>query len=371
MPPLLLSREHQRERKRTCPFEPSRSSSENGDRHCVSPRFLKTREQREMKMEKIGILTSGGDCSGMNAAIRAVVRCAIYHGLSVSGIKRGFEGLIQNQLVEMDLSSVGGIINHGGTILETARCLEFKTEAGIKKAVDTLKKHRIEGLVVIGGDGSFRGAHELSAKWSVPTIGVPATIDNDIAGTDYAIGFDTAVNTALQAVDKIRDTASSLRRLFVVEVMGRQAGFIALETGLAGGAEEVLIPEKDTDLEKMCKKIVKGYQRGKRSSIIIVAEGNESGGAFRIAQQIGDRTGFEVRVSVLGHQQRGGSPTALDRVLASRLGAAAVEQLVKGNTDKMVGIISNRVEVSNLDYAWRFQKQTNLSLLRLIEILSI
>ena len=332
---------------------------------------FETREQRELKMEKIGILTSGGDCSGMNAAIRAVVRCAIYHGLSVSGIKRGFEGLIQNQLVEMDLSSVGGIINHGGTILETARCPEFKTEAGMKKAVGTLKKHKIEGLVVIGGDGSFRGAHELSANWAVPTIGIPATIDNDIAGTDYAIGFDTAVNTALQAVDKIRDTASSLRRLFVVEVMGRQAGFIALETGLAGGAEEVLIPEKDTDLEKMCKKIVKGYQRGKRSSIIIVAEGNESGGAFKIAQQIGDRTGFEVRVSVLGHQQRGGSPTALDRVLASRLGAAAVEQLVKGNTDKMVGIISNRVEVSNLDYAWRFQKQTNLSLLKLIEILSI
>jgi len=322
-------------------------------------------------VEKIGVLTSGGDCPGMNAAIRAVVRCAIYHGLSVSGVRKGFEGLIQDQVLDLDLSSVGGIINHGGTVLETARCAEFKTEAGMKKAVSTLKKHKIEGLVVIGGDGSFRGAHELSNRWGVPTIGVPATIDNDIAGTDYAIGFDTAVNTALQAIDRIRDTASSLRRLFVVEVMGRQAGFIALETGLAGGAEEVIIPEIDTDLEKMCQKIVKGYQRGKRSSIVIVAEGSESGGAFKVAQQIGDRTGFEVRVSVLGHQQRGGTPTALDRVLASRLGAAAVQRLAKGDTDKMVGIISNRVEVSNLDYAWKFQKQTDLSLLKLIEILSI
>ncbi|HID95568.1 MAG TPA: 6-phosphofructokinase [Candidatus Latescibacteria bacterium] len=322
-------------------------------------------------MERIGVLTSGGDCPGMNAAIRAVVRSGIYHGLSVYGISRGFEGLIHDEVIEMDLGSVGGIMNRGGTILMTARSEEFKTESGMKKAVDVLKKHGIEGLVVIGGDGSFRGAHELSKNWGIATIGVPATIDNDIAGTDYAIGFDTAVNTALEAIDRIRDTASSHRRLFVVEVMGRFSGFLALQTGLAGGAEEVLIPETETDIEDMCSKIVKGYNRGKRSSIIIVAEGDEAGGAFTVAQQIKDKIGFEVRVSVLGHQQRGGSPTALDRVLACRLGAAAVEQLVRGNTDKMLGVIANRVEVSNLDYAWKFKKEIDMSLLTLLKMLSI
>lgn len=321
-------------------------------------------------MKKIGVLTSGGDSPGMNAAIRAVVRCSICHGLKVAGIRCGYTGLIEDDMVDMDLPSVGGIINRGGTILMSARCEEMKTEAGMEKAVQTLKKHELEGLVVIGGDGSFRGAHELNMR-GIATIGVPATIDNDITGTDFTIGFDTAVNTALEAIDKIRDTASSHKRLFLIEVMGRATGFLALQCSVAGGAEAVLIPETESDIDALCQKIVAGHKRGKTSSIVIVAEGDEAGGAFKVSQKIGERTGFEVRVSVLGHLQRGGSPTALDRVLASRLGAAAVEELIKGSSGKMVGLVANEVEVSNLEYAWEYQKEIDSSLVRLVEELSI
>ena len=321
-------------------------------------------------MKKIGVLTSGGDSPGMNAAIRAVVRCGIYHRLKVVGIRCGYGGLIEDDVVDMDLSSVGGIINRGGTILMSARCEEMKTEGGMEEAVQTLKKHELEGLVVIGGDGSFRGAHKLSMR-GVATIGVPATIDNDITGTDFTIGFDTAVNTALDAIDKIRDTASSHKRLFVIEVMGRAAGFLALQCSVAGGAEAVLIPETASDIDALCEKMVSGHKRGKTSSIVIVAEGDEAGGAFKVSQKIGEKTGFEVRVSVLGHLQRGGSPTALDRVLASRLGAAAVEELIKASSGKMVGLIANEVKVSNLEYAWEYQKEIDFSLVKLVEELSI
>ncbi|OPX25666.1 MAG: 6-phosphofructokinase [Candidatus Latescibacterota bacterium] len=321
-------------------------------------------------MDRIGVLTSGGDSPGMNAAIRAVVRSGIYHGLSVVGIRRGFEGIIRDDMREMNLSSVGGIIDRGGTILESARSEAFRTKEGQKKAVSNLKKQGIEGVVVIGGDGSFRGAHELAGAWQIPTIGVPASIDNDITGTDFSIGFDTAANTALDAIDRIRDTAASHERLFVIEVMGRLSGAIALECALAGGAEEVLIPETVSDIPGMCRRLVAGRKRGKTSSIIIIAEGDETGGAFKVAEQISDASGFEVRVSVLGHLQRGGSPSALDRVLAGRLGAAAVEQLVKGQSDKMVGVVANQIEVSNLEYAWKFRKTVDMSLLNLLEVLA-
>lgn len=306
----------------------------------------------------------------MNTAIRAVVRKGIYHGLEVSGIRCGYAGLLDDDVVEMGLSSVGGITNRGGTILMTARCEEMKTPAGLAKAAEVLRRRELDGLVVIGGDGSFRAAWELAAR-GVATIGVPATIDNDIAGTDFTIGFDTAVNTALDAIDRIRDTASAHRRLFVVEVMGRASGFLALQCALAGGAEAALLPETETDLDALCEKIVAGHRRGKTSSIVIVAEGDEVGGAFRVAEQIKGRTGFDVRVSVLGHLQRGGSPTALDRVLASRLGAASVEELIKGSSGKMVGLVANEVRVSELRCAWEEHKGVDLALDKLLQELSI
>jgi len=322
-------------------------------------------------MKRIGVFTSGGDCPGMNAAIRAVVRTGIYNGLSVFGIRRGYDGLIRGEVEEMSLRSVSGIINKGGTILSTARSRDFLTEDGQRRAVEVIKSHGIEGLITIGGDGTFRGAYDLSTKWGIPVVGVPATIDNDIYGTDFTIGFDTAVNTALEAVDRIRDTAAAHERLFFVEVMGRLSGFLALYCAIAGGAEGVLIPEITSDLNKLGERLVAGRRRGKTSSIVIVAEGDEAGGAFKVAESIGKQTGYEVRVSILGHLQRGGSPTAFDRVLASRLGAAAVEVLVGGGSGKMVGLISNDVKVSDIDLAWRMKKEIDLRLLKLLDILSI
>ncbi|MFH1008096.1 MAG: ATP-dependent 6-phosphofructokinase [Candidatus Latescibacterota bacterium] len=255
-------------------------------------------------------------------------------------------------------------------MLESARSEAFRTKRGQRTAVTNLKKQGIEGLVVIGGDGSFRGAHELAGVWRIPTIGVPASIDNDITGTDFSIGFDTASNTALDAIDRIRDTAASHERLFVIEVMGRLSGAIALQCAVAGGAEEVLIPETVSDIPGMCQRLVAGRKRGKTSSIIIIAEGDETGGAFKVAEQISDLSGYDVRVSVLGHLQRGGSPSALDRVLASRLGAAAVEQLIRGQSDKMVGVVANQIEVSNLDYAWKVRKSVDMNLLSLLGVLA-
>lgn len=301
----------------------------------------------------------------MNAAIRAVVRTGIYNGFEVMGIKRGFAGLIDGDVERLEATSVSGIVNKGGTILRTARSQEFKTQKGRKKAWEKIAKAGFDGLVVIGGDGSFRGGYCLEREVKVATVGVPASIDNDLAGTDMAIGFDTAVNTAVQAIDKIRDTAASHERLFIIEVMGRKSGFIALQTGIAGGAEDILMPEIETDLKKTCEMLRKGRLRGKRSSIIVVAEGDECGGAFRIAEEVHAMTGYEVRVTVLGHIQRGGAPTAFDRVLGSRLGARAVELLIDGKHGKMVGINGDEVVVSNIDHAWRRRKTVSMDMYKL------
>jgi len=271
----------------------------------------------------------------------------------------------------LNAHSVSGIIYQGGTILGTARAEGFLAEEGQRKASDTVRKLGIEGLIVIGGDGSFRGAYELNKKWQIPTTGIPATIDNDIAGSDLTIGFVTALNTALEAIDKLRDTATAHNRLFIVEVMGRTSGYIALWAGLAGGAEEILIPEMKTDLDEVCRKLEEGRTRGKTSSIIVVAEGDEAGGAFEIGEKIREKIGYEVRVAVLGHLQRGGSPTVLDRILATRLGANAVDVLKRGDEGKMVGLIANQVEIFPLEHAWREKKEIDLDLYQLSQIMAI
>ncbi|MDK2871032.1 MAG: 6-phosphofructokinase 1 [bacterium] len=321
-----------------------------------------------MKIRRIGVLTSGGDAPGMNAAIRAVTRTAIYNNLEVIGIKRGFLGLMEGDFVKLNLGDVGGILQRGGTILQTARSEKFKTEEGINEAVKRLNDAGIEGLVVIGGEGSFKGAWELN-KRGIPTIGVPGTIDNDIAGTDYTIGFDTAVNIAVEAVNRLRDTASSHERMFIVEVMGRKSGYIALMAGVASGAESILIPEVPYDIEEVCAKLRRGHQRGKTHSIIIVAEGVAS--ASQIRDQILDKSGYEVRVVVLGHLQRGGSPTAFDRILASRLGAKAVELLMEGVEGKVVGWEKGGISVYDLPYSWEVKKEIDMELYKLADILSI
>src|SRR5699024_442842 len=277
--------------------------------------------------KKIGVLTSGGDAPGMNAAIRSVVRKSIYHGIDVYGIKNGFQGLMDGNIEKMILGSVGDIIQRGGTMLFSARCDAFRTDEGQEKAIAQLQSHGIEGLIVIGGDGSLKGAQKLSEK-GFPCIGVPGTIDNDIPGTDFTIGFDTALNTIIEAIDKIRDTATSHERTYVIEVMGRNAGDLALWSGLAGGAESILIPEKQDDFQEVIDRLKRGHERGKKHSIIILAEGVGSGPDY--GKRIEEATGLETRVTVLGHIQRGGSPTAADRVLASRLGAQAVDVLLEG-----------------------------------------
>ncbi|MDI3257627.1 MAG: 6-phosphofructokinase [Kyrpidia sp.] len=319
-------------------------------------------------MQTIGVLTSGGDAPGMNAAIRAVVRTGIYRGMKVVGIRKGYSGLLAGDFVEMDLGSVADIIHRGGTILQTARCEAFKSEEGQKQAVEILRSRAIEGLVVIGGDGSFRGALAL-AKRGVATVGVPGTIDNDIAGTDSTIGFDTAVNTVIEAVDKIRDTATSHERTFLVEVMGRRAGDIALTAGLACGAETILIPEEEYSIDDIVERLQRSFNRGKRHSILVVAEG--VGSAMEVAGKIRERTGWEMRVTVLGHIQRGGSPTAADRVLASRMGAMAVELLLQGQTAKMVGIQNNVLAAVDMEEAVGQSHRPDLSLFDLARILAI
>ncbi|WP_088043004.1 6-phosphofructokinase [Bacillus sp. EAC] len=291
-------------------------------------------------MKKIGVLTSGGDSPGMNAAVRAVVRKAIFHGLEVYGVYQGYAGLITGNIEKLELGSVGDIIHRGGTKLLTARCPEFKTLEGQKKGIEQLNKFGIEGLVVIGGDGSYQGAKKLT-EHGFPCVGVPGTIDNDIPGTDFTIGFDTALNTVIDAIDKIRDTATSHERTYVIEVMGRNAGDIALWAGLADGAETILIPEVEYDMDDIISKLVRGSERGKKHSIIVVAEG--VGSAIEIGKVIEERTDFDTRVTVLGHVQRGGSPSAADRVLASRLGARAVELLMEGKGGRCVGIQNNKL----------------------------
>jgi len=321
-----------------------------------------------MKIKRIGLLTSGGDCSGMNACIRSVVRTAIYKGVEPCGIFRGYQGLIEGDIRPLNRRSVSNILNRGGTILKTVRSPQFKTVSGQKKAKATVDAWGLDGLIIIGGDGSFRGAHSFWQRCRVPVIAVPATIDNDINGTDFAIGDDTAVNTALEAIDKIRDTASSLERIFIVEVMGRDSGYIALQVGLAGGAEDVLIPERRFKIEKMCADIRRGHKKGKISWIIVVAEGAAQGSD--IAGKITRKTGLETRVTVLGHIQRGGSPSADDRVLATQLGAKAVESLIAGKTDKMVGAVNNCIKAVDLSYAIKKKKTDIGGLYRLIRILA-
>ncbi len=320
-------------------------------------------------MKRIGVLTSGGDAPGMNAAIRAVVRKAIYHGLEVVGIQRGYSGLIDGEFREMNLSSVADVVQRGGTILRTARSESFRSPEGRRKAAENLREKGIEGLVIIGGDGSFRGAKLLADEHGIKFIGVPATIDNDIPCTDYCIGFDTAVNNVVDAINKIRDTATSHERTYVIEVMGRDSGFIALEAGLAGGAESILIPEIEVNLDEIIEKLWRGHNRGKLHSIIVVAEGAASG--IEIGRQIKAKTGFDTKVTILGHIQRGGTPTAFDRTIASRLGALAVDLLVAGKDRKIVGVVSGNPEEFDLDCALNERKTINRSVYELAGILAI
>ncbi len=325
---------------------------------------------QESRMKKIGVLTSGGDAPGMNACIRAVVRCGVSHGLEVIGIRRGYCGILEKDFVRLDSRSVANIIHRGGTILETARCEEMKTEEGVKRAVQNLEEEGIDGLITIGGDGTFRGAAALAEAGKVKVIGVPGTIDNDVYGTDYSIGFDTAINTALDAIDKIRDTAGSLPRPFFIEVMGRNRGFIALDVGVAGGAENILVPELETSIEQLTVDIERSFQRGKKASIVIVAEGDEAGGALSIAQKVWEKLKMEYRICVLGHIQRGGMPTARDRVLASKLGAAAVEALLGGMSGYMVGELKGEIAFTPLRDTWQKRKELDTHLLRLVKVLA-
>lgn len=317
----------------------------------------------------IGVLTSGGDAPGMNAAIRAVVRAGIYYGFKVMGIRKGYNGLINGDITEMSLRSVSDIIHRGGTILQTARCPEFKTEQGLAKAISMAKIFGIDAIVVIGGDGSYRGARDLS-RLGMNVIGIPGTIDNDIGCTDYTIGFDTALNTVQDAIDKIRDTAYSHERCSVLEVMGRRAGYIAVNVGIAGGAEAILIPEKEYDLDKdIIKPIIEGRNRGKKNYVVIVAEG--VGGAIEIAKQIEEKTGIEARATILGHIQRGGSPTVYDRVMASMMGVKAVELIKEGIVNRIVSLKDNKLVDFDINEALEMTKVLDDKIIDLNTILSL
>ncbi|HOC67929.1 MAG TPA: 6-phosphofructokinase [Candidatus Hydrogenedentes bacterium] len=323
-------------------------------------------------MKRIAVLTSGGDAPGMNPALRAVVRTAVAHGLEIFGIQRGYQGLIDGELSPMDARSVSGIIHHGGTILRTARCPDFKHAEGRARAADRLRRLEIEGLVVIGGDGSYRGAYELWRDHGTACVGIPGTIDNDIGGTEYTIGFDTALNTAVEAIDRLRDTAASHDRIFFVEVMGRHSGFIAMYSGLAGGAEGILVPETKTEISVLVAALREASARGKKSMIVIVAEGDDAGNAFDIARQVADSSEFkDVRVSVLGHLQRGGTPTAFDRVLAARMGVAAVEALLTGASNTMMVLENNAIARKPITEAWETRNLFDPDLFRMNSLLSV
>lgn len=321
------------------------------------------------EIKTIGVLTSGGDAPGMNAAIRAVVRAGIYHGFKVMGIRKGYNGLINGDITEMNPRSVSDIIHRGGTILQTARCPEFVTEEGVKKAITMAKVFGIDAIVVIGGDGSYRGARDLS-KMGMGVIGLPGTIDNDIGCTEYTIGYDTAMNTVQDAIDKIRDTAYSHERCSVLEVMGRHAGYIALNVGIAGGAEAVVLPEKEFDLNKdIIKPIIEGRNRGKKHYVVIVAEG--VGGAIEIAKEIETKTGVEARATILGHIQRGGSPTVYDRVMASQMGVKAVEVLKQGIVNRIVALKDNKLVDIEINEALDTKKTIEDDLINLSKMLSL
>lgn len=322
-------------------------------------------------MKKIGVFTSGGDAPGMNAAIRAVVRTCIYNNIEVYGIYEGYKGLIEGNIKQLTSKDVSNIIQRGGTILKSARCKEFHTKEGRQQAYDNIKKIGLDGIVAIGGDGTFTGAATFNKEFNIPFIGIPGTIDNDLYGTDNTIGYDTALNTVVQAVDKIRDTASSHNRLFLIEVMGRDAGFLALRSGIGVGAEAILIPETHTYINELTAKLEGDTKNHKESMIVIVAEGDDAGGAYEVAKKIKDQCPkYDSRVTVLGHIQRGGSPSVADRVLASQLGNAAVNSLLNMKTNVMVGIINKKVILTPFDKAIKHHQKLNTDLLNLAEVLS-
>ena len=324
-------------------------------------------------IRKIGVMTSGGDAPGMNAAIRSVIRSASYYKLESVGIYRGYQGLIEGDIVKMDARSVHHIIQKGGTILKTARSEEFRTIEGRQKAFDNLIKHEIDALVIIGGDGSFTGGMIFNQEHRFPIIGIPGTIDNDIFGTDYTIGYDTALNTAVECIDKIRDTASSHNRLFFVEVMGRDAGHIALNAGIGAGAEEILIPEENMGIDRLLVTLEKSRRSGKTSSLVVVAEGDKTGAnVFELAKYVETNLPqYSVRVSVLGHMQRGGAPSCFDRVLASRMGVKAVELIIDGHTNLMVGLQNGIMTTTELEKAIKEHHLINKEILRVSDIMSV
>ena len=320
----------------------------------------------------IGLLTSGGDAPGMNAAIRSVTRAAIFNGIRVKAIYRGYKGLITGEIIEFQTQNVSNIIQQGGTILKTARCMEFLTVEGRKLAYETMKKEEIDALVVIGGDGTFTGARIFAQEFNVPIVGLPGTIDNDLYGTDSTIGYDTALNTIIEAVDKIRDTASSHERLFFIEVMGRDAGFLALNSALASGAEAAIIPERETKVDQLEELIKNGFRKTKNSSIVIVAESDITGGAAGLAERMRlEHPEYDVRVTILGHIQRGGSPSAYDRILASRMGVAAIDALMDEQRSIMIGIVNDVIVHIPFTKAIKDDKPVNENLLGVLQILSI
>jgi 6-phosphofructokinase 1 len=324
-------------------------------------------------IKKIGVMTSGGDSPGMNAAIRSVVRTCAFHNIECYGIYRGYEGMIEGDFIKMDARSVKGIIDRGGTILKSARSKEFRTKEGRQKAYDQLRKVGIDAFVVIGGDGSFTGAMIFNQEFDFPVMGIPGTIDNDIYGTTHTLGYDTALNTVVEVIDKIRDTASSHNRLFFIEVMGRDVGHIALNVGIGAGAEEILIPEEDLGLDRLLESLRRSKQSGKSSSIVVVAEGDKIGkNVFELKDYVeANMTEYEVRVSVLGHMQRGGSPSCFDRVMASRMGVKAVESLITGKSNYMVGLKNDVMDLTPFDQAVKGKSKINMELLRVSDIMSI
>lgn len=326
---------------------------------------------KALKFERIGVMTSGGDAPGMNAAIRAVVRAAINYGTEVYGFIRAYDGMIKGDFVKLTSKDVGGIIQRGGTILQSARSEKFRTKEGRELAYKNMVDNGIEALIAIGGDGTFTGANIFYQEYGIPVIGIPGTIDNDLYGSDATIGYDTAMNTVIEAVDKLKDTASSHDRLFFVEVMGRDAGFIALNTGIATGAEDILIPETKTYIDDLIINLRANKRRGKKSGIIIVAEGDKFGGAYEVASKIKELdSSYSTRVTVLGHVQRGGSPTVSDRVLATKLGFYAVEALKLGHKDEMVGIVNGKLKYTSLELAIKSHSEIDKDLLRIARILS-
>lgn len=324
------------------------------------------------KIKKIGVFTSGGDAPGMNAAIRAVVRAGIYYEKEIAGIFKGYDGMINNDIKKLNARSVANILHRGGTFLKSARSMEFKTPEGMEKAWNNLQAQQIDALVAIGGDGTFTGAHRFYEKYGIPVIGIPGTIDNDLSGTDNTIGYDTASNTAMHAIDNIRDTASSHDRLFFIEVMGRDAGFIAVNSGIAGGAAAIMIPEKRMSIDQLIEKLDVSAKSKKLSSLVVVAEGGKSGSAIEIAEKVNQRmTNYDTKVTILGHLQRGGAPSCFDRVLASRLGVAAVEGLLNDKKDVMAGMINNKIAFTPLLQAISEKKEIEEEALRVAQILSI